>query len=221
MKKLIVSATAVVILVGVSCLLGTVRGQGNAGAAQAAAPHKIALIDMAHIFKEYKKFQVLRDDLKAEIEQSDALAKKKAEDIKELSTTLKSFTQGSQDYADREKQLAKATSDFETFRKLAQRDFLRKESQIYKQIYLEVTEMVQRYAKHYGYTLVMRFSRENVDEVTEPGDIIKSMNRQVVYYQNEDDITQPVLDYLNKKYSAAAGPPAAGPQEAPAGKRRN
>jgi outer membrane protein len=137
-----------------------------------------------------------------------------ASNIKSLQTQLGKFKPGSQEYTDTEKQLAKAGSDFETFRKLAQSEFLRKESQIYKTIYLEVTDMVEKYAKHYNYTLVMRFSREGLDGTDEPGSVIKGMNRQVVYFRPQDDITQEILDYLNKRYDSDGGTAPAAPREA-------
>ena len=43
------------------------------------APHKVALVDMAFVFKNYKKFEVLREDLKEEIQASEGEAKSRAE----------------------------------------------------------------------------------------------------------------------------------------------
>ena len=61
MRKIIVSTAIVAILAVSTFSIGTVRGQ--AGKPSADAPHKIGLIDMAHVFKEYKKFKVFRPNL--------------------------------------------------------------------------------------------------------------------------------------------------------------
>lgn len=201
MKKSIVLAAAVAAVLGLAGFERPVRAQG--GAAAAPGPHKVGLIDMAHIFKNYKKFEALREDLKNEIAQSDNKAKQMATQIKQLDDQLKQMKQGSQGYLDKEKQLLQVNSDFEAFRKGAQRDFMRKESQIYKTIYLEVTDAVEKYAYHYQYTLIMRFNRDEVDGVDDPQEVLARMNRQVVYYKEENDITVPVLEYLNKKYGVA------------------
>ena len=50
-------------LIGGLCLLTSARGQGTAGAARAALPTRIAVVDMAHIFRNYKKFEDLREQL--------------------------------------------------------------------------------------------------------------------------------------------------------------
>lgn len=183
--------------------------------AQTDAPpsaHKVGLIDMAHIFKNYKKFDALREDLKQEITKSDTQAKQMKGELKKLDDELKQMKQGSAGYTQKEKQLLQANSELQAFVNGAQRDFLRKESQIYKTIYLEVTDAVNKYAQHYQYTLIIRFAREEVEETNEPQDVMARMNRQVVYYRDEHDITNPVLKFLNKNYSADEPAPKPAPR---------
>jgi outer membrane protein len=187
--------------------------------AASSAPHKVALIDMAYVFKNYEKFNALREDLKAEVTNGEEQAKQKAEVIKNLQAKLKSFQENSPEFTKTEEQLARATADFEAFRRAAQRDFLKKESQIYHTVYMDVSDLVKRYAEHYNYTLVMRFSREELD--TENAQkLIEGMNRQVVYFRTEDDITDVVTDVLNRNYKNAAKTPAtpgsAAPRTSPA-----
>ncbi len=100
-------------------------------------------------------------------------------------------------------------SDFEAFRKVAQRDFLRKEAEIYKTVYLEVSDAVKLYAQHYKYAVILRFNREDIQTSSNPEEVLQSMNRQVVYFYAKDDITESVLQYLNKKYQPTAARPSA------------
>ena len=206
MKKLTLTITALALVAGISLFSSAPRGL--AADADGVAAHKIGLIDMAHIFKEYKKFAALREDLKTEITKSESKARGMHEGIQSLQLELKELKEGSPEFAEVETKLAKATSEFDAYRKVAQRDFLRKEAEIYKQVYLEVSDTVSQYADAYNYTLVIRFNRASVDGATVPKDIIQGMNQQVVYHRKQDDITEPILDYLNKKY----GPGAARPQ---------
>tara|TARA_R110002095_G_scaffold138534_1_gene120155 strand:- start:92336 stop:93013 length:678 start_codon:yes stop_codon:yes gene_type:complete len=204
-KKLITSATVIAIAGCVTCFTETVSAQTPAPAnAKSSVEHKVGLIDMAHVFKNYTKFSALREELKTEIQQSDGKAKAMAEQIQAVQKEMQDFKQGSPEYLAREKQLAQAASDFEAFRKVAQRDFLRKESRIYHTIYMEVTETVKKYAKIYNYTLIMRFNRENLD-TDDPKKLIQGMNRQVVFHRADDDITLSVLDYLNRSYKPSSG----------------
>lgn len=205
MKKLITSATVLAIVGCFACFTETASAQSQGSAqGKAAVAHKVGLIDMAHVFKNYEKFSALREELKAEIQQSDAKAKAMAEQIQAVQKEMQDFKQGSPEYLAREKQLAQKASDFEAFRKVAQRDFLRKESRIYHTIYMEVTDTVKKYASIYNYTLIIRFNRENLD-TDDPKKLIQGMNRQVVFHRADDDITLSVLDYLNRNYKNQSG----------------
>jgi outer membrane protein len=174
---------------------------------------------MAYVFKNYEKFTAMTASLQKEIEQTDDQAKAHISQIKQYQEQLSSgnLQEGSPDYTKLENQLLKAQTDLETFKRMAQREFLRKEADIYKTIYLEVEDAVQRYASYYQYTLILRFNRQTVDEAEKPQDIINGMNRQVVFFRPQDDITNSILDHLNGEWrklqssgrtSTGAGQPA-------------
>lgn len=195
MKKLFVLIPALALLFGTSALQEA-NGQGSASA------QKVGLIDMAHVFKNYKKFEASRELLKKEIEKGDAEMKGMADQIKSIQNKLKSDTikKDSPEYIQMEKRLVDLTSQFTGIQKNKQREFLRKESKIYKEIYLEVSDAVALYAKHYNFSLVMRFNREGVEETEDPSAVLSKMNRQVVFFDKQIDITKPILNYLNGNY---------------------
>ena len=85
MKKVIVSASVIALLAGVLALTGDAWSQNKEPAAAATnIPHKVGLIDMAYVFKNYKKFESLREDLKVEISESEEKAKEMQKGIVEL-----------------------------------------------------------------------------------------------------------------------------------------
>lgn len=169
----------------------------------------IALIDMAEVFKNYKKFEAMRETLKTEITASEEEMKKEITALQDLNARLQKLEESSPEYARVEKELASKAAELEGKRKVKQREFLRKESTIYKAIYMEATEAVSKYADYYKYTLVLRFNRTDLTENDDAKKVIDGMNKQVVYYRPEHDITDAVLKYLNDRYtrevSAAAG----------------
>ncbi len=181
--------------------------QAPAGASD--LPHKIGLIDMAYIFKNYKKFDDRRESLKADITKTDEQARAMAEQLKGIETELKSgkFKPDSAEYQQLEARGFQLKSQFEQFSTKAKRDFLTKESEIYKEIYLEVTKAVKTYSEFYHYTLIVRFSREQIDGDEDPRELIQGMNNLVIYHNPEFDITEKVLAFLNQQYSktVAAG----------------
>jgi len=196
-KKLVVTFVA---LVSLAVCVPAVQAQQQTGAS--SPPAKVGLIDMARVFREYTKFNVLREDLKSEIQKADEQAKAMAVKISKLQEEMKQFKQDSPEYAQREKELTRLTTEFETFRKQKQREFVRKEADIYKTIYLEVVDVVRKYAEYYNYTLVLRFNGDKLD-TDDPQQLIRGLNRQVVYYRAEDDITPAIIEYLNRRYQQA------------------
>lgn len=201
MKRAISWASAVVLLAGVLTLTNPAWSQNEKpAAAQSNTPHKVGLIDMAHVFKNYKKFEALREDLKQEIGESEEKAKAMQGELQTMQANMKGLQEGSKEYAKAEQDIVKKAAEFEAFRRTASREFLKKESQIYLQVYNETSEAVKKYADFYKYTLVIRFNREDLD-TENPQNLLQGMNRQVVYHRGEDDITVSVLDYLNRRYT--------------------
>jgi len=211
-KKFIVCLASVAL--GAGLLLGPSvsygQGQAAGATAPAAIPHQVGLIDMAHVFKEYSKFKALSESLKAEVEASDSQAKGIVQSLQQMQAQLASgqLAEGSQQYTDLEQQLVTKATELEAFKKVKQREFVRKEADIYKTVYLEVQDAVAQYAKIYKYTLIMRFNREKVESAENPQEIIASMNRPVVFHQQKDDLTDPILKYLNDQYNRTAARPA-------------
>ena len=203
MKKMIILTTTVAVLAGISVFSLAAQGQNPTPAAK-STPHMVGLIDMAYIFKKYKKFEVLREDLKAEIAQTDQKARAMAEQMKSLQGQLKSFKDDNPDYLKREKEIVRLKAELESFANVSRREFMRKDSQIYKTVYLEVTDVVKQYCEAFHYTLIIRFNREDLEKAGNPQEVIRTLNRQVVYYQPDDDITLSVLTYLNDQYNASA-----------------
>jgi Skp family chaperone for outer membrane proteins len=200
-KKVIVSASVIALLAGVLALTGDAWSQNKEPAAAATnIPHKVGLIDMAYVFKNYKKFESLREDLKVEISESEEKAKEMQKGIVDLQQKMKGLVEGAPEYSKYEQQAVKQAAEFENFRRQMSREFLKKESQIYLQVYNEVSKMVEKYATHFNYTLIIRFNREDLD-TENPQQLLQGMNRQVVYYRPNEDITTPVLESLNKKFS--------------------
>jgi len=224
-KKLFPSLCAVAILAGLLTLGSNAWSQTAAKPAKDAAaakpaedsrPHRVGLIDMAHVFKHYKKFDSLREDLKSQIGGSEEQAKELAEQIKKLQLEMKELKEGTPEFTAKEQKMNKLALDFESFRKSTQREILKEESKIYHTVYMEVSDAVKKYSKYYGYTLVLRFNREDLNP-EDPQGLIQGMNRQVVFHRNEDDMTESVLAHLNDKFAEGNGGAAAAPA-APAGR---
>lgn len=202
-------------VVALACCIGlTAPAMGQTQPAAAAAPVKIGLVDMARVFKEYNKFEDMRASLKGEMEAALSEAKKIASDAEKVKEELKLLKPGSAEYVKREADLAQLSSDFETKRKLANVQYQRKEAEIFQDIYVDAVGVIKLYAEHFKYSMVMRFNSADLDK-SNPTSVVNGLNKLVIYHRPQDDITEAVIDYLNRKYTPAnpgrqATKPAAG-----------
>ncbi len=207
MKKLFVCFAVAAASAGFA--MAPLSAQEKAAPAAASATHQVGLIDMAHVFKNYDKFKSMTEEMQADAKQAQDDATAMVEDMKKIQTTMQGLTEGSPDFIKNETAILTLQTKLESFRKVQQREFLRKEADIYKTVYMDVQDAVQKYSKYYKYTLVLRFNRQSVDAAENPQEIITSMNRQVVHYREQDDLTDPILNFLNDEYKKASGGAAA------------
>lgn len=176
------------------------------------AAGKIGLIDIVHVFKEYDKVKTMLKGLAEEAKQNESALKTKVQDMQQLQKQLQAgtFAPDSPQYKQLEQKLITMSTEIESERKVRQLEFVRKESEIYKSVYVEIQDTVGMFAKHYNYDVILKFSRTKVDEASNPQQVMASMNRQVVHFDPQDDITEPILKYLNQQYAKTAGGAPAG-----------
>ena len=210
MKPAVYALTCAVVFLPVM-LFAESDAAETAPAPSSEAPHQVGLIDMAYVFKNSKRFLSLTEELQQEIEKTDQEAKDKVDRIRKLQTQLKQSRDAEQGSSDPslENQLLEAKTELESFKRIAQQSFLRKEAEIYKDVYLEVEEAARRYATYYKYTLILRFERQSLETQDDPQAAMNAMNRQIVHHQPQDDITEPILKYLNNKWEKSQKEPLA------------
>jgi len=174
-----------------------------------ATASSVGLIDMAHVFQNYDKFKEKQEGLKSSVLQSDAEAKRMAEDFKTLQEKLsgqsKQLDPGSAEYEQIERRLLDEKGKFESWRQARQRVLARRETEMLKEVYADVSRMVKAYAEYAEYTLVLRFNSKGVEDEMQPQQAIQAMNKNVIYHQTGNDITGPVLRKLNSEYRKSAG----------------
>ncbi len=211
MRKILLSSA---VLAGLASVFVNAYGQNPAtggtkkaaapaatAAPQAEAPHKVALIDMGRVFKEYKKIEVLKEDWKSEFQVNEDNAKKLTTQIQQVVEQMKEFKQGSPEFIKLEKQQTDMAAKLGAFKQTAQRELLRKEAELLKTVYLETMDVVEKFADRFGYTLVMRFNSDTF-EGEDMSKMQLVMNRVIVYHRAEDDLTDGVIKYLNRQFDA-------------------
>ncbi len=76
-------------------------------------------------------------------------------------------------------------------------DFLQRESMIYHTVYQEILQATDYFCKQRGIDMVLRFNGEPVD-VQRPDSVLTFINRPVVWYDPGLDITDFILQDVNR-----------------------
>lgn len=203
MKVSLLTATAVAVVCG--SLIGPFSSAAQAQGARAPVGHKIAVVDVSIVFKQHQRFLASTEMFKKQVEAAEAALKKEYEQINALAEQLKGINPGSPDYKEREQRLVRAKADWQLKGQSQRRELMEEEGRIYFQTYRELDDAVKRFAQHNGIALVLRFASDAVDDPNDRNEIVKGINKSVVYVHPDLDITHLILQDLNR-----SGPPVSG-----------
>lgn len=175
----------------------------------------VAVIDVPFIFKNHIRFKAAIDDIKKDIDQYKEFVTAEQAKIRAEAEKLQQYKQGSAEFNALEEKVARMQVDLKLEGAKRQKVFMEREADVYFRSYREVEAAVANFAKRYGISLVLRFSGEEMDPDKRES-IMQGINRLVVY-QNRLNITQPVLDELNRQ----TPPPSVGGRTGPTIPGRN
>jgi Skp family chaperone for outer membrane proteins len=177
--------------------------QGDAAARPASgATPKIVVIDINHIYKNFNRFKQRMEAHNAEIQKAKDGFKTEAEEIQRLSEQLSQYQKDSPDYRNLEEQVTKRQGEFTARAQLQEKSFLEQRANIYYETYLEIQKELQYFTQKYGIELVLRFNREQPDHNNWQS-VATAVNAGIVF-QNNLDITEPILNLLNQRSASAA-----------------
>jgi outer membrane protein len=173
MKRIISALAVIFTLVLVS---------GNASAAQDV---KIAYIDSQRILYESAPGKEAYKQLSAAKEQKEAEVIKKRNKLKGLSDSLqaKSATMSAQAKEDLTAQYEREMKEYDRFVKDAQEDLRNMEKKLLVPWSKELDEIIKNYGQKNGIDL-----------------ILDKTNPVIIYASDKIDITNPIMEALNKKY---------------------
>jgi Skp family chaperone for outer membrane proteins len=181
----------------------------NPGMAPAGGAHLgvegLAVVDVAYIFKNHARFKQQMEAMKAKVDAAESELKRDQEDYKRMADQLKSYQPGSPDYKKIEDDMLKKQGDLNLKVSLQKKDFMEQEGRIYFNVSREIDDAVKQLATKNNIVLVLRFNGDPVDPV-DRNDILRGINKPIVFYDPRMDITPYVLQDLNRSAAAGNGP---------------
>lgn len=178
----------------------------NRGAAPVGAEARVALVDVAYIFKNYEKFTRLYNALKDEVRAREKEIADAQTELKVLMNQKQQLAPDSPDYKRLETKIVQKKGELELSAENARREFTQKEANLYHQTYQEVELTIASYAERAGITLVLRASRDEETSTNNPQDVVKEVSQMVIYSAAGMDITQTILNALNAQDKSASVP---------------
>ena len=192
MKRLSLMATAVAGLLFFAIALSTQPVQAGTG---------IVLVDIPKVFEQHQRFRDRMGEVQQDVQKFGTYLSGRRQQLMTRQSDIQKQQAGSVPRKQMETQLTKEAADLEVQRQLEVRNVREREARIYLEAYNEVVREVREVAARHGATLVLRYSSVKIDGNNRES-VIMGVNRPVVY-QNGLDITQQVIERLNRSLPPA------------------
>jgi Skp family chaperone for outer membrane proteins len=168
-----------------------------------AAGARIAFIDVGKIFKNDARFKALMEDMKRDVQGAENLVREERDRIGKLEESLRDYQKGTQAYQQMEEQITARKADLTVKVQIQGKQFQQRQAKIYYNVYQEILQVTDYFCKQHGIDVVLQIKGDPVDsEVAES--VIPFINKQVVWYADDLDITKQILGELNR---TAINPP--------------
>jgi Skp family chaperone for outer membrane proteins len=162
---------------------------------QQRAVGPVAILDLTYIFKNHARFQAMTEAMRGEVEAAEKQLGVERDAMQNLAKSIEQYKRGTPEYKQIEEELIKRQNDLQLKVNLQKKTFLETEAKIYYTIYQEVNDRVRYFADTNGISLVLRFNGDPIDR-NDPQEVLKELNKSVIYYNRAIDITPIILEQL-------------------------
>lgn len=177
-----------------------------------ALQSKIAIINIAHVIKNYKKFIAFQDKLKVsseplkkEIENKKAVIATKETEMNKAETPLARREQLQREIKAIQREVQDKVDE-------ANQHFAKERADELKMLYMDIQDAVTRYARAYAIELVLQYSDgSDAAEKYSPAALQAKLANSAcfpIYNDPQMDITASVTQWLNQQLGSAAATPA-------------
>ncbi|MEM6470632.1 MAG: OmpH family outer membrane protein [Planctomycetota bacterium] len=172
--------------------------------AQESAPHRVAIVDVAYIFRTHEGIKSQMSAVEANLKAYDAELKQKREELKRMAAKLKDLNPGTAEYAALEEQFAEMDSKLRLDMARKRKELADAEAKVYFQNYQHIAEGVKFLAEYYKINLVLRYNSEEMKQ-DQGQSVLRGVMKNIVYHDKELDMTPGVMQYLDRKLTASNG----------------
>lgn len=178
-----------------------------ANISSATAQTRVAIVDIGLIFKNHPAFSQKLAALKQEADQFQNNALQEQQQLVQQAEILKQYTPGSPEYKSAESKLAQQSAAMEVGQRNKMRELMQQEAQLHYNTYTEINQLVSAYCEGKGIQLVLRYNSQKMDPQV-PATVMQKVNGSVIYHNQNNDITQPIIARIAQLNGTAGAPVA-------------
>ncbi len=196
------SIAKTVIVLALTATLGSITTVASAQ----DSGHRIAVVDVAKIFKEHPGIKAQVTAIEDNLKRYEEELKGKRELLQQEHEKLKSFGVGTPAYTQQEDKVATMESKLRLDMARKRKELADAEAKIYYDNYQVIQKAVADIAQASKINLVLRYNSEDMDK--NKGDsVVRGVMKNIVFHDNSLDMTNYVMQVLDKRIAAV---PAAG-----------
>lgn len=191
--------SSILTVCGVAAILAAFFVGSRMAESQAVTPPaRIAFVDVADIFQKYKKANDIQQQTQAAIRQVEADLKKQFDELKKVRGDLDLLVPGTPEYAAKKREVDFGGFKLEYAEKEAKQAILNANVKKNNLVYTEIRNEAENHARRNGLHVVFMYNTQSI-EARSPEELqMLIASRPVLYRDSMMDITQQVLDALQK-----------------------
>lgn len=185
---------------------------GTAAAASSTAGRPIGVVDIGFILKNHPTMKTEMEGIQAQMEAADkAMAEKRDAIVKQMEQLKATYTEGTPEYDRAEKSIAEQDTTFRLELVKKRKEFETMQANVLYKVYSEINGYLGFLSERTGVQLVLRVHREKMDP-KKPETIQTVMSQDVLYFSDSIDLTNWIMDALQKRAAQTANAGAAATQ---------
>jgi len=195
----------VFVVASLACLclfpLNSIQAKEPGVAGSSSKSLKVGVVDLNSVFEKYEKRKMFDAQLKEQEKQYQKIVNDKKKELVSLSEKIQLLDLGSEARKKDEETFEKKNMELESYAKFAEKSLMKKYKDYFESLYTEVCKEVEDIGRREQYDLIIKKEEPELQSGGISELQFKVGIKTVLYHSDAVNITNQVIDNLNKKYS--------------------
>ncbi len=162
---------------------------------------KVGVVDLNNVFEKYEKRKTCDGQLKEQEKQYQKIINDKKKELVNLNEKIQLLDLGSEVRKKEEETFERKNIELESYAKFAEKSLGKKYKDYFESLYTEICKEVEGIGKREQYDLIIKKEEPELQSGGISELQFKVGIKTVLYHSDSIDITNQVIDTMNKKYS--------------------